>query len=78
MAGPHKDFAAPVLQGPAVVAPLLNVRAVAARLAVGPTTVLKLCRLGRLRFVRIGNTVRIDPASVEAFIASGGSSPADS
>jgi excisionase family DNA binding protein len=64
-----------VLQGSPAVARLLTVREVAARLAVSPSTVHNLCSRGRLRFVRVGATLRIDPASVEAFIAAGGDDP---
>jgi excisionase family DNA binding protein len=52
---------------------LVTVRQVADRLAVSPSTVHALCSRGLLRFVRIGATLRIDPASVEAFVSSGGS-----
>jgi excisionase family DNA binding protein len=58
------------------MARLLTVREVAGRLAVSPSTVHNLCARERLRFVRIGASLRIDPASVEAFIASGGDDPA--
>jgi len=64
-----------VLQARPVLARLLTVREVAERLAVSPPTVHNLCDRGRLRFVRVGAAVRIDPASLEAFIASGGDSP---
>ena len=60
------------------MAPLMTVQAVAEWLAVGPSTVHRLCKAGLLRFVRIGAALRIDPASVEAFITSGGSTLADS
>jgi excisionase family DNA binding protein len=53
---------------------LLTVRQVAARLAVSTDTVYRLCDRGSLRFVRISGSIRIDPASVEAFIAGGGDS----
>jgi excisionase family DNA binding protein len=71
-----KPFAAPVLQASPVVARLLTAREVAGRLALSSSTVHNLCARGRLHFVRIGATLRIDPASVEAFIASGGDDPA--
>jgi excisionase family DNA binding protein len=61
-----------VLQGSPVVGRLLAAREMAGRLAVSPSTVHNLCARGRLRFVRIGATLRTDPASVEAFIAEGG------
>jgi excisionase family DNA binding protein len=47
---------------------LLTTREVAERLAVSPATVHKLCARGQLRSVRVGAVVRIDPASLEAFI----------
>jgi excisionase family DNA binding protein len=59
-----------VLQGSG--ARLLTVRQVAARLVVAPSTVHGLCARGLLRFVRIGASVRIDPDSLEAFLAAGG------
>jgi excisionase family DNA binding protein len=64
-----------VLQGSPVVGRLLTAREVAVRLAVSPSTVHNLCARGRLHFVRIGATLRIDPASVAAFIAAGGDGP---
>jgi excisionase family DNA binding protein len=51
---------------------LLTTREVAERLAVCPATVHKLCARGRLRFIRVGAVVRIDPASLEEFIAAAG------
>ena len=48
------------------------VREVAERLAVAGSPVTTLCSRGLLRFVQIGNAIRSDLASVEAFIASGG------
>lgn len=60
-----------------MLAQLLTVREVAERLAVSTATVHNLCARGRLRFVRVGAAVRIDPASLEAFLASGGDSPTE-
>ncbi|WP_152622283.1 helix-turn-helix domain-containing protein [Archangium violaceum] len=54
-----------------MLARLLTVREVAERLAVSPATVHRLCAGGRLRFVRVGAAVRIDPASLETFLATG-------
>jgi excisionase family DNA binding protein len=48
---------------------LLTVRDVAARLSVSTATVYALCHRGQLRFIRVSGAIRIDPASVEAFIA---------
>jgi excisionase family DNA binding protein len=46
------------------------VRAVAERLSVSTATVYKLCEQRRLRFIRVSGAIRIDPSSVEEFIAS--------
>jgi excisionase family DNA binding protein len=51
---------------------LLTVREVAGRLAVCTATVYALCKQGRLRFIRVAGAIRIDPASVEAFMAAAG------
>ena len=53
---------------------LLSVREVAERLAVSTATVYALCKRGQLRHIRVSGTLRIEPASVEAFIAAGGAS----
>ena len=57
--------------------PLLpaTVREVAARLSVCTATVYSLCSRGLLRFIRVSGALRIDPASVEAFITAGGVGP---
>ena len=57
---------------------LLSVRDVAERLAVSTATVYALCKRGQLRHVRVSGALRIDPASVEAFIADGGASSKNS
>jgi excisionase family DNA binding protein len=49
---------------------LLTVREVAGRLSVSTATVYKLCEQRRLRFIRVSGAIRIDPSSVEEFIAS--------
>ena len=49
---------------------LLTVREVADRLAVCTATVYTLCKQGRFRFIRVAGAIRIDPASVEAFMVS--------
>ncbi|HEX8823877.1 MAG TPA: helix-turn-helix domain-containing protein [Archangium sp.] len=49
-------------------------REVAERLAVSTATVYALCKRGQLRHVRVSGALRIDPTSVEAFIAAGGAS----
>ncbi|HZH13189.1 MAG TPA: helix-turn-helix domain-containing protein [Archangium sp.] len=49
----------------------LTVREVAERLAVSTATVYTLCHRGQLRFVRVSGAIRIDPRSVEAFLATG-------
>jgi excisionase family DNA binding protein len=53
---------------------LLSVRDVAERLAVSTATVYSLCKREQFRHVRVSGALRIDPASVEAFIAAGGAS----
>jgi excisionase family DNA binding protein len=50
---------------------LLTVREVADRLAVCTATVYTLCKRGRLRFIRVSGSIRLDPRSVEAFLATG-------
>jgi excisionase family DNA binding protein len=57
---------------------LLSVREVAERLAVSTATVYALCKRGQLRHVRVSGALRIEPASVEAFIAAGGTSSENS
>jgi excisionase family DNA binding protein len=48
---------------------------VAALLRVSTASVYKLARSGQLRHLRLINTVRVDPADLEAFIASGRPTP---
>jgi len=75
--GSTKVFAASLLQGAASGpgARLLTVREVAARLSVCTATVYSLCSRGLLHFIRVSGALRIDPASVEAFITAGGARP---
>lgn len=47
----------------------------ATRLSVCTATVYSLCSCGLLRFTRVSGALRIDPASVEVFIADGGPGP---
>ena len=47
---------------------LLTYQQTARRLQVSDRTVWTLCRRGDLRCVRIGSSVRIDPADLAAFI----------
>ncbi|WP_375772943.1 helix-turn-helix domain-containing protein [Archangium gephyra] len=54
---------------------LLSVRDVAERLAVSTATVYALCKRGQLQHIPVSGALRIDPASVEAFIRAGGASP---
>lgn len=53
----------------AAVARLLTVAEVAAMLAVSRDTVERLCDRGDLVVYRLGRAVRVDPASVEAYLA---------
>ena len=48
--------------------PLLTYKKVAARLGVSDRTVFTLVALGKLKAVRFGRTVRVDPCDLEAFI----------
>src|SRR5437660_249854 len=50
---------------------LLTAREVAERLGVSTATVYALCEHGELVHVRISNAIRVAPADLEAFIASG-------
>jgi excisionase family DNA binding protein len=80
VAGNHKAFAAPVLQGAAparlrVLARgaerLLTVREVAERLGVCTATVYGLCTRGELPHVRVSNAIRIRPRDLDAVLARG-------
>jgi excisionase family DNA binding protein len=80
VAGNHKAFAAPVLQGaaparlrvlPDTTERLLTVRAVAERLGVSTATVYGLCERGELPHVRVSNAIRIRPADLKAYLARG-------
>jgi excisionase family DNA binding protein len=51
-----------------VVKPLLTYREVAEVLGVTDRTVWELVRKGELRNVRVGRSVRIDPADLKQFI----------
>ena len=48
---------------------LLSVREVAAYLSVSSATVYRVVNNGELKHIRVGNAVRVAPASLEAFIA---------
>lgn len=50
-------------------AQLLTVAEVAGHLAVSRDTVERLCRQGALVVYRVGRAVRVDPASVETYLA---------
>jgi excisionase family DNA binding protein len=80
VAGSHKAFAAPVLQGaaparlrvlPGATERLLTVREVAERLGVCTSTVYGLCERGDLPHVRVSNAIRIRPTDLDAFLARG-------
>jgi excisionase family DNA binding protein len=49
--------------------PLLSVRQVAVQLGLCTATVYKLCEQGRLRHVRVMNSVRVSPVDLADFIA---------
>jgi len=53
----------------APIARLLTVAEVAGQLAVSRDTVERLCDRGHLVVYRLGRAVRVDPASVEAYLA---------
>lgn len=53
----------------APVARLLTVAEVAGQLALSRDTVERLCDRGHLVVYRLGRAVRVDPASVEAYLA---------
>jgi excisionase family DNA binding protein len=46
-----------------------SVREVAHQLGVHPETIRRLIHDGRLRAVRVGRVLRVDPAAVEGFLA---------
>ena len=80
VAGDHKAFAAPLLQGaaparlralPGGVEGLLTVREVAERLGLSTATVYRLCEEGGLPHVRVSNAIRIRPTDLDAFLARG-------
>jgi excisionase family DNA binding protein len=48
---------------------LYTVREVASRLGVHPETVRRLIHDGRLDAVRVGRVLRVEPASLEVFLA---------
>lgn len=48
--------------------PLLNTRGVATRLAIGARKAWLLINSGTIRSVRIGRSVRVDPADLDEFI----------
>jgi excisionase family DNA binding protein len=50
--------------------PLLTRKEAATRLHVSPSTMIRLGRSGAITEIRVARTVRIDPASVEAYIRS--------
>jgi excisionase family DNA binding protein len=50
---------------------LLRVADVATQLGVSNATVYELCATGRLRHVRILNSIRIAPADLDAFLGGG-------
>jgi excisionase family DNA binding protein len=50
--------------------PLLPLREVARRLGICRATVYDLCACGELPHVRISNAIRVEPAALDAFIAS--------
>jgi excisionase family DNA binding protein len=54
--------------------PLLTVRDVAARLGVSKATVYKLCEKGTLTYIRVSNAIRVEPASLEAYLVAASSS----
>jgi excisionase family DNA binding protein len=51
---------------------LVSLSEVARVLGVCAATVYKLCACGQLEHVRILNTIRITPASLDAFVAAAG------
>lgn len=48
---------------------LVSVRDVARRLGVHPETVRRLIHDGRLRAVRVGRVLRVDPSDLDGFLA---------
>ena len=70
-----KNFATLLLPGRGLAEasrPLLNVAAVAAWLNVSTATVYRLCSADKLAHCRMGNVIRISPATVEAYLAASG------
>jgi excisionase family DNA binding protein len=61
----------PAPQSSAPATPLLTAVQVAKRLSVSRATVYVLCAKGKLRFTRVSGAIRIEPASLDAFIAGG-------
>lgn len=51
---------------------LITAADVAARLGVGKHRVYELARTGALPCVRLGRSMRFDPAAIETFISTGG------
>ena len=47
-----------------------TVRTLADRLAITPLTVYRLVRQGKIPDLKIGKSIRFDPAAVEAFLES--------
>jgi excisionase family DNA binding protein len=47
---------------------LLTVRQVAARLGVCTSTIYNLCREGKLRHVRVSNSIRVAPEALEDLV----------
>lgn len=52
-----------------VLAVLLNVPQVARQLAIGERKAWSLVKSGEIRSLRIGRSVRVDPADLAAFVA---------
>lgn len=50
----------------------ITVREAAESLRVSPATLRRLIAGGRIRAVRVGRSVRIDPRDLEAFLSRGG------
>ena len=55
--------------------PFLNVRAAARHLAVSETTIRRLIRSGGLPAIRVGKSLRIDPAELNAWLENHAESP---
>ncbi len=63
------DFGAPAVRD-AGSGSLLTVAEVARRLAVCRATVYRICREGRLRHIRISNSIRVPPGALETYLRS--------